>query len=118
MATVEVNGEKVAAEYSVWTLALYEQEFGGANMLADLFGVVALEGEKSKPKALSLDFTAQDWTTLARVLWAGAKTADDSTPSFAAWAKSAKDIDMFEVANKVPIDVMQACFRTGAGTSE
>ena len=117
MAEVVVNGEKVVAEYSVWTLSLYEQEFGGANMLADLFGVVSLDDEAVKSKSLALDFTAQDWTMLTRVLWAGVKTADDSTPSFVAWSKSIKEIDMFEVANNVPIDVMQACFRTGAGTS-
>lgn len=118
MVNVSVNGEEVRAEYSVWTLSLYEQEFKGANLIADLYGEVSLDGDRKERKGLVLDFTAQDWTMLTRVLWAGVKTADDSTPSFSAWSKGIKELDLFEVASKIPAEVMQACFRTGAGNSE
>lgn len=111
---LEINGEKVQAVYSVWTLALYEQEFDGANMLSDLFGVVEINA-KAKNAAMTLDFTANDWTKLAKAVWAGVKCADDSTLPFKEWARKATDIDMFEIANKVPLEVMRRCFRAGAG---
>lgn len=119
MVEVEINGEAVKASYSIWALSLYEQEFGGANMLGDLFGVQVFdapaegegegEGEGNKPE-FKLDFTANDWAMLSRVLWAGVKNEDDSTPSFAEWAKSVESYKIFEIAGKVPNEVMRVCF--------
>ncbi len=120
MIEVEVNGETLKASYSVWALSLYEQEFGGANMLEDLFGVQEFEkpaGGKGEGRteegggdSFRLDFGANDWATLMRALWAGAKNEDDSLPSFKEWAKSAVDFNIFEIAGSVPAEVMRVCF--------
>ncbi len=119
MVEVEINGEAVKASYSIWALSLYEQEFGGANMLGDLFGVQVFDaptdgegedGGEGKKSEFKLDFTANDWAMLSRVLWAGVKNEDDSTPSFAEWAKSVESYKIFEIAGKVPNEVMRVCF--------
>ena len=90
MVEVEINGEAVKASYSIWALSLYVDE-----------------GKKPEFK---LDFTANDWAMLSRVLWAGVKNEDDSTPSFAEWAKSVESYKIFEIAGKVPNEVMRVCF--------
>lgn len=122
MVEVEINGEPLKASYSVWALSLYEQEFGGANMLADLFGVQEFDmppaedspesdaPEEDGQRKFKLDFGGNDWAMLTRVLWAGAKNEDDSLPSYREWAKQATEYKVFEIANKVPAEVMRVCF--------
>lgn len=120
MIELEINGKKVKAKYTVWALALYEQEFNGANLIADLFGKVEMptpDAEDESP-AFVLDFTANNWTTYLRVLWAGIKAANDKTKGFGEWAKSVESINLWVVVNKVSNEVMNCCFRAGASTSE
>lgn len=123
MIEVEINGKKKKATYTVWALCLYEQEFNGANLIADLFGKVeipTLDGEDDTDvaPALTIDFTQNKWTTYLRVLWAGLKAQNDKTPGFDEWAKTVTDINLWSVVNKVSNEVMSHCFRAGASTSE
>ena len=124
MVELEIGGKPVKAVYSVWTCMLYEQEFDGANMLADLFGVMKLDvpadGEPAEGNArpVSIDFTQSDWNAAMRAAWAGIKAADDETPPFREWARTATDMNMFDVSNAVRAEAMRRCFRTGVDASE
>lgn len=123
MIELEINGKTVKAKYTVWALALYEQEFDGANLIADLFGKVEMPplGEEAggqEDRGFVLDFTQNNWTTYLKVLWAGIKAANDKTKGFEEWAKSVEDINLWTVVGKVSQEVMSRCFRVGASTSE
>lgn len=123
MIELEIGGQAVKAVYSVWTCMLYEQEFDGANMLSDLFGVMKFEAPAEEPaepaaEPVTIDFTGEDWNAVMRAAWAGIKAADDKTPPFKEWARSATDMNMFDVSNAVHAEAMRRCFRTGVDASE
>lgn len=114
MTEITVGGESRKAMASVLTLMLYEQEFG-KGLIEDLFGKVE---NVAQDEDVVIDFTATNWTAMARVLWACLKTADDSLPGFAEWSRGADDLNMFEVAGKLNSLVNGAFFRTPDRTPE
>lgn len=92
---------------SVWTLCLYEQEFGG-DLIKDVF--------RSSDEQGSL-FETENWTCLIKALWACLKAKDDTLPPFKAWAKDIGEIDLLAVQQELPAHIARGLFRHGGDTS-
>lgn len=100
-----IKGEKVAGKLSVFALMLYEQEFEGADMLQEFYGVVDEEnGGGIMPSKL--------WIATVKAMWACIKTADDSTPSFNTWAKENDDFNIMEVYETIQKEINEKLFRS------
>ena len=80
-----INDTKHEAALSAYTLMMYEQEFGGADMLSDLDSVVL-----TKDKSPS-------WLIVLKGAWAALKTQDDTVPCFAEWSKTATNLNMNDI---------------------
>ena len=93
-----IDGKKVDAQASVFTLVLYEQEFG-KDMIKDLFGKTSIDDVEQD--GAYIDFTLNNWAAIPRVLWAMRKTADNSVPRYQEWAKGVTGIDMFALNEEV-----------------
>lgn len=107
-------GEKELV-YSVETLLVYEQEFGGADMIKDLFGRVVVRSNHADDGdvVLALDYRDTNWTAALKALWAGEKTADPATPSFKEWSRKVGDVNLYKVTNAVVPEVQARFFRAG-----
>lgn len=97
--------EGVEAEFSVLTLAIYEQEFDGADLMQDVLGKTVLSDEDAV-----LDFTATNWTKITQAAWAAIKTADDKLPSYRTWARAQSGLDVSALANAVQGEVFERFF--------
>lgn len=141
MATVDYGQGEKEIIVSVKSLMLYEQEFGGRDMIKDVYGRVSVR--KSDVKALEkldaankveeaeefvetgdsdeilmeLDYRNTNWTALIRALWACLKTADDSLPPFKEWEQGVGDIDLFAVSNQIVPELNRKFFRAGVSAS-
>lgn len=93
---------------SVYTLAVYEQEFG-SDMLQDLFGgMPAFDDENSELALIS----SVGWLTACKVLWALCRTADDSTPSFNVWSRKYTSVNLMDVFTELMPAISDAFFHT------
>jgi hypothetical protein len=114
------QGEKEAV-ISVWTLVVYEQEFG-SDMLKDLFGketVRKSDLEESDDDILfEFDYSVHNWTAALKVVWASLKAADDKTPKFEQWAKTVGDVNLFDIIGEFVPEVRARLFRPRADASE
>ena len=108
---ITINGSPVEASMSVLTLVLYEQEFDGADMIADLNGKVMAD---SNDEGVLFDFASVPWTKLMQGAWAMVKTADKSTPHFAKWAEGITEVNSFEVRNVLQEATSDAFFHIAA----
>lgn len=99
------------ARLSVLTLMLYEQEFDGADMLADVLGRQDVSGGGADADDGTVDFSGVRWGALARALWAALKTADDSVPPFSEWAASVDGIDLPAVNAALGPEMVRKFFR-------
>ena len=93
---------------SIYTLAVYEQEFGG-DMLRDLFGGTPMADGGADEMAL---MASVGWLTACKVLWALCRTADDSTPSFMVWSRGRTDNDLMQVFTELMPVIVDAFFHT------
>ena len=109
------HGEKEII-VSAWTLYLYECEFKGGDMIADVFGRVEIGGEDDG--ALVIDYSKTNWTSVIKALWACLKAADASLPPFEEWAKTLGTIDLYEVVSTVVPEMQRNLFQSGASDSE
>ena len=122
MFEVEISGKKQKAVVSCLTPHIYELEFGG-DMLADLFGridkktVDFVEFDK-KGGVIAIDYTAVKWNTLLKILWAAIKTANDATPGFNVWAKSADGLDIVDVRIALEGAISDCFFRSQSNADE
>ena len=112
MFEVSINGEKKKAEVSFYTAQLYEAEFR-KDIIQDLFGQQNLSApvEMDGEEVVSIDFTKVNWLSVAKVLWAALKTADESTPSYTAWMKATKGLNMWLVQEQLAAEVVDCFFR-------
>ena len=99
-------GEK-ELKVSAYTLVVYEQEFGGRDLIADFFS-----GSEKK-----IGYSTIQWTVALKVLWAALKTADDTVPPFKIWSKTVEDVDLLNVAVELRGECQRRFFRTGASAS-
>jgi len=119
MFEVEIDGKKVKAEVTFYTSYLYEAEFR-ADMIKELFGKQDFEPqfEADGDTIVKIDFTKVNWAVTAKVLWAAIKTADESTPSYAAWMKATKGLNMWLVSEQLSVEVADCFFRAEAPGAE
>ena len=113
MFDVSIDGKPVKADVSFYTAWLYESEFN-ADLISDFYGV-----QDMKPIATAddgefrVDFTRVNWTAATRVLWAAIKTADQSTPGYREWMKSARGIDSYTLRIQLDEAIADCFFRAG-----
>ena len=94
--TFTINGEEVEGRMSVLTFVIYEQEFGGADLVQDVNGKV-LEDDLSPEKGVLFDFTRTEWGKVMQAVWAMVKTADDKVPHYRKWAAGVDQVNMFDL---------------------
>ena len=124
--TIGDYGE-VEAVATAYTLVVYEQEFGGADLIGDVFG--RHEGEDDGDRVV-IDFTSENWLAELRALWAMVVTAyelaydrGDAAPNdrpkrFAEWVKGVGKLDMRQLSYQLAAECMDGFFHTGAAASE
>lgn len=104
---VDYGKGEMEAEVSAYTLVIYEQEFGGRDLIGDFFG-------KSDKK---LSYATVPWTVAVKVLWAALKTHDDRVAPFRSWVKEVGDVDLLEICLALREECNRRFFRTGAAAS-
>lgn len=124
---IDIDGSgPVEITATLYTLSLYEQEFGG-DLIKDVFG------RHTKDEAddeVLIDMTTNNWNAEIKALWAMVKTAsdlkdergdlapNDRVPSFKKWRKTVGKINVREIADAVVEEALDGFFHTGAAASE
>ena len=114
---VTLNGERVECALSVHTLMLYETEFDGADLIADVSGKV-MASDFVEDEDLVFDFTRVPWTKVMQAMWAMVKTVDDTLPHFDGWSKEITQLDSWEIRDVVNGAVNDAFFHSAAADGE
>ena len=117
MAELTINGERRECALSAYTMSLYELEFDGADLIADISGKV-LDSDLKPDEGVVFDFASVPWTKVLRAAWAMLKTVDDSVPHFDAWARTATQFDVWEFRRVVNQAVNENFFHTAAPVVE
>ena len=118
---------KVEAVATAYTLVIYEQEFGGRDLISDVFGRHEDEGDG---KNAVIDFTSDNWLHELRAAWAMVRTAydlaydrgdaapNDKPKPFREWVKGIGKLDMRELSLALVTECMDGFFHSGAAASE
>lgn len=117
MATLTINGERRECALSAYTMVLYELEFDGADLIADVSGKVMAD-EFKKDDDVVFDFASVPWGKVLRTAWAMLKTVDDSVPRFEEWARQTTQFDSWEFRRVVNSAVNENFFHTAAPVGE
>ena len=104
MATVDTGAGTVEVRATPFALMVYEQEFSGRSLVADLMG---------EPGAFA-DAASGRWLELCRALWACMKAADEGVPPFAKWAREAEGMDLWAVYRQLVPVLADGLFRASA----
>ena len=115
--TLTINGESVECALSVLTLVLYEQEFNGADLIADVSGKVMTDDMNPNEDVL-FDFSKVPWTKVMQAAWAMVKTVDGSTPHFEQWAAKVNQVNSWEIRSVVDAAVNDTFFHSAATDGE
>lgn len=119
---------EVEAIATAYTLVVYEQEFGGSDLIADVFG--RHEATRGDSGELVVDFTSDNWLPELKALWAMVVTAyelrydrgdaapNDRPKSFKQWVKGVGKLNMRDVSYRLVEECMDGFFHTGADVSE
>lgn len=129
---------EVEAVATAYTLVIYEQEFGGRDLISDVFGKHdgKDEGDEKpdgdEPDAggrIVVDFTSDNWLSELRAVWAMVRTAydiaydrGDAAPNarpkpFKEWVKGVGKLDMRKLSLALITECMDGFFHTGAAAS-
>lgn len=118
---------EVEAVATAYTLVLYEQEFGGRDLIADVFG--RHEGN-DEGGSVVVDFTSDNWLSELRAVWAMVRTAydlaydrGDAAPNakpkpFREWVKGVGKLNMNELSSAIVSECLDGFFHSGAAASE
>ena len=104
MATVDTGLGEVEVRATPFALMVYEQEFGGRSLVADLMG---------DPEAFR-DAQSGRWLELCRALWACMRAADESVGPFVKWAREADGMDLWAVYRQLVPVLADGLFRPRA----
>ena len=115
--TLTINGESVECALSVLTLVLYEQEFDGADLIADISGKVTADDVNPDEDVL-FDFAKVPWTKVMQAAWAMVKTVNQSTPHFEQWAAKVDQVNSWEIRAVVDSAVNETFFHSAATDGE
>lgn len=74
--TVVINDKNVEVEVTAYTMLIYEDTFKGRSFLRDA------------DRILVKNLNDVKFGSAVKLLWAAAKTADDTIPNFKAWSKN------------------------------
>lgn len=85
--TILLNKKKISVEANAYTLIVYEDRFKGCRFLKDIDNLITEE-------SISL-------ATSARMLWATAKTADNSVADFCEFTKNFEISDLYKAHPQV-----------------
>lgn len=124
---IDIDGSgPVEITATLYTLSLYEQEFGG-DLIKDVFG---RHTKDEADEEVLIDMTTNNWNAEIKALWAMVKTAadlkdergdlapNDRVPSFKKWRKTVGKINVREIADAVVEEALDGFFHTGAAVSE
>lgn len=118
---------EVEAIATAYTLVIYEQEFGGRDLISDVFG---RHDGKDSDESVVVDFTADNWLHELRAAWAMVRTAydlaydrGDAAPNdrpkpFREWVKGVGKLDMHALSLALVTECMDGFFHSGAAASE
>lgn len=115
--TLTINGESVECALSVLTLVLYEQEFDGADLIADVSGKVTAD-DMNPDEDVLFDFAKVPWTKVMQAAWAMVKTADPAVPHFEQWAAKVEQVNSWDVRSVVDTAVNDTFFHRAASDGE
>ena len=128
MQTLELDGlGEVRLQATMLTLVIYEQNFEGKDLIADLFGK---QGGKDEGDQLVVDFGGENFLAVSRVAWAMAMTEwelrndrGDATPNekpkpYKQWMRSIGPVNLRDLSMAVVIEAVDGFFHTGAADSE
>lgn len=87
--TVVINDKNVEVEVTAYTMIIYEDTFKGHSFLRDADRVLV-------PNLNDVKFG-----TAVKLLWAAAKTADDTISNFKAWSKEISIKDAISAIGKI-----------------
>lgn len=112
---------------TAYTLVVYEQEFGGRDLIADVFG---RHEAKDDGGSVVIDFTSDNWLYELRAAWAMALTAyeikadrGDAAPNdrpkpFKQWVKGVGKLNMRALSSALVGECLDGFFQSGAAASE
>lgn len=112
-----VNGERMECALSVHTLVIYEMEFDGADLIADVSGKV-MASDFEVDEDVVFDFSKVPWTKVMQAAWAMLKTCDDSLPHFDDWSRKVTQVDSWEFRQTVNQAVNDNFFHSAAPVGE
>ena len=114
MPKVTLGEMEVELSASIAALVIYEQEFSTrdrrADLIQDVFGKQTVDESDSGGRVV-FDFTAVNWTALARAVWAMAKAADESTAPFPRWSAVMTGLNLYEMSDEVMDIIVDGFFR-------
>ena len=87
--TVVINDKNVEVEVTAYTMLIYEDTFKGHSFLRDADRVFVKNLNNVK------------FGSAAKLLWAAAKTADDTTPNFKVWLKDVSIKDAISATDTI-----------------
>ena len=128
MQRVEIDGlGEVRMQATMLTLVIYEQSFGGKDIIADVFGRHEAE---DTGREYVVDFTADNWLAVSRAVWAMSETEwqlrndrGDATPNerpkpYKQWVREVGQVNMTQLSMAVASEMWDGFFHTGAAASE
>lgn len=87
--TVVINGKDVEVEVTAYTMLIYEDTFKAHSFLRDADRILVKHLSDVK------------FGSAVKLLWAAAKTADDTIPNFKTWAKEISIKDAISATDKI-----------------
>lgn len=128
MQTVEIDGiGEAKLQATMLTLVIYEQNFDGKDIIADVFG---RHEAKDSGKEYVVDFTTDNWLAISRAAWAMCETEwqlrndkGDATPNerpkpYKQWVRQIGQVNMSQLSAAVVSEMWDGFFHTGAAASE
>lgn len=115
MKTIEVNGKKLELSFSPYSLLVYKQQFGVepldvvvtplynlCSIIDDVLDTGNINGETLIQ--ISNKISEAGHINLYGIIWAFAKTADDSIPNFGEWMKCIDEFPILDVLFEIAPD--------------
>lgn len=87
--TVVINGKDVEVEVTAYTMLIYEDRFKGHSFLRDA------------DRVLVKNLNDVKFGSAVKLLWAAAKTADDTISNFKAWSKDVSIKDAISATDTI-----------------
>lgn len=87
---ISINKKSIRVEVNASTLIIYEDRFKGRRLLQDLFELSAIKDTDKVPFAL-----------VSKLIWAAAKTADNTTPDLYEWIAQMNIAEVIGIAPQI-----------------